>query len=152
MSIEDFIAGRNIDITEMRKRLKAAADNAGLPYTGPKLACNSRRAQELGKWAESQGKGLAFHMAVFQSFFVEEQNIGDVSALADIAEQIGLSANSAREVIQNRSFQKDVDEDWERSRKEFITAVPTFMMGSQRLVGAHPYEALKRFVENNILV
>jgi len=149
MALEDFLAGRNIDLDEMRKRLKSAADKAGLSYTGPAMACNSRLAQEVGKWAESQGKGHDFHMAVFKSFFVEEKNIGDISVLADVVKKIGLSADAAREVIHKRSFQKDVDADWARSKHESITAVPSFLMEGRRLVGAHPYEDLKRFVENN---
>lgn len=149
MTIEDFVAGRNIDLDEMRKRLKAAADKAGLPYKGPKLACNSRLAQEMGKWAEKQDKGHEFHQAVFRAFFVEEKNIGDPAILVDISKQVGLDGNYALEVVQNRFFQKDVDQDWERSKKESITAVPTFMMGQQRLVGAHSYDDLKKFTEIN---
>jgi predicted DsbA family dithiol-disulfide isomerase len=152
MSIEDLLAGRNIDLAEMRKRLKAAADNAGLLYTGPKMACNSRLAQEMGKWVKEQGKGDAFHLAVFKSYFVEEKNIGDAAVLVDIAEKIGLSKKSAQDVLKNRSFQEDVDQDWERSKMVGISAVPTFIMGQQRLVGAQSYDDLKRFVENAISV
>ena len=150
MSIEDLLAGRNIDIAEMKKRLKTAATNAGLMYTGPKLASNSRLAQEMGKWADSQGKGDAFHLAVFTAYFVEEKNIGDTTVLMKIAEQVGLSGVMAGEVVENRVYKEDVDQDWARSREEFVTAVPTFMMGRQRLVGAQSYDDLRRFVENNI--
>jgi predicted DsbA family dithiol-disulfide isomerase len=149
MSIEDLLAGRNIDLAEMKKRLKAAAANAGLLYTGPKLASNSRLAQEMGKWADSQGKGDMFHLAVFTSYFVEEKNIGDAKVLVKIAEQVGLSGVEAGEVVEKRTFQKAVDQDWARSREQFVTAVPTFMMGTQRLVGAQSYDELKRFVETN---
>jgi predicted DsbA family dithiol-disulfide isomerase len=150
MSIEDLFSGRNMDFSQMRKRLKTAADNAGLPYTGPKMACNSRLAQEMGKWAEVQGKGDAFHMAVFKAFFVEEKNIGDFQTLIEIAETTGLPADEAGEIIKNRTYKKDVDTDWDRSKDQFVTAVPTFLIGRQRLVGAQPYDDLKRFVENII--
>jgi predicted DsbA family dithiol-disulfide isomerase len=150
MAIEDLFAGRNIDIPQMRKRLKAAADNAGLPYTGPKLACNSRLAQEMGKWSEVQGKGDAFHLAVFKAFFVDEKNIGDLQTLIEMAETIGLSAQEAGNIIQNRTYKEDVDKDWARSKDQFVTAVPTFLMNEQRIVGAQPYETLKAFVKSNI--
>ena len=149
MSFEDLFAGRQIDIPQMRKRLETAANNAGLPYTGPLLACNSRFSQEMGKWAETQGKGDAFHLAVFKAYFVEEKNIGETSILADIAGKVGLLADEAREVIQNRTYRGDVDQDWARSKEQFVTAVPTFMIGRQRLVGAQSYGNLKAFVKNN---
>jgi len=147
MSIDDFLKGKHIDLEEMKTRLKTAANNAGLLYTGPKLISNSRLAQEAGKWAESQAKGDAFHHAVFKAYFVDEKDIGDVPTLVDIAASVGLSADAAMEVIRNRGFQKAVDEDWERSRENFVTAVPTFMIGQQRLVGAQPYDKIKQFVE-----
>jgi len=150
MAIEDLFAGRNIDIPQMRKRLKTAADNAGLPYTGPKLACNSRLAQEMGKWAEAKGRGDAFHLAVFKAFFVDQENIGDLQILVELIERLGLPAEEARDVIQNRTYKEDVERDWVRSREQFVTAVPTFIMNQQRIVGAQPYDGLKRFVENNI--
>jgi len=149
MPIEDLFAGRNIDIPQMRNRLKTAADNAGLPYTGPALACNSRFAQEMGKWAETQGKGDVFHLAVFKAFFVEEKNIGEISILANIAGKVGLSADDAGEVIQNKTYKEDVDQDWARSKDLFVTAAPTFLMNQERLVGAQPYDSLKVFVKNN---
>ncbi|MBW1644115.1 MAG: DsbA family protein, partial [Deltaproteobacteria bacterium] len=133
MSFEDLFSGRQIDIPQMQKRLETAANNAGLPYTGPQLACNSRLAQEMGKWAETQGKGDAFHLAVFKAYFVEEKNIGDPQILVEVAETLGLPADEAGEVIQNRTHREDVDQDWARSKEQFVTAVPTFLIGRQRL-------------------
>jgi predicted DsbA family dithiol-disulfide isomerase len=48
-----------------------------------------------------------------------------------------------------RTFKKDVDEDWSLSRKKGITAVPTFVMNKDKLVGAHPYETLEKLMEAN---
>jgi len=43
-----------------------------------------------------------------------------------------------------------VDLDWELSRKSGITAVPTFRMGLDKIVGAQPYETLKKMIEKYI--
>jgi predicted DsbA family dithiol-disulfide isomerase len=104
----------------------------------------------MGKWAEEQGKKDAFHLVVFKSYFVEEKNIGDAAVLVNIAEKIGLSKKSAQDVFKNRSFQEGVDQDWERSKMVGITAVPTFIMRQQRLVGAQSYDDLKRFVGREV--
>lgn len=149
MSIEELFAGRNIDIPQMKKRLRSAAEDAGLPYKSPQLVSNSRLAQETGKWAECEGKGEAFHKAVFKAYFVEGKNIGDLKVLVDLAGQVGLPSDTVIGIIENRTFKKEVDADWARSKVLFVTAVPTFIIGMQRLVGAQPYDALKTFVENN---
>ena len=51
-------------------RLKRAAEELGLPLGERKKTYNSRRAQELGKWAETAGKGDEFHDAVFCAYFM----------------------------------------------------------------------------------
>ena len=110
------------------------------------MTYNSRFAQELGKWAETCGRGELFHRAAFAAYFVEGKNIALPEVLTTIAKTAGLPEAEARRVIEERRFAAEVDRDWERSRRLGITAVPTFMIGKERLVGAQPYEALERFV------
>ena len=42
-----------------------------------------------------------------------------------------------------------MDEDWSLSHKNSITAVPTFVMNKDRLVGAQPYEMLEGLMDAN---
>ncbi len=127
--------------------MKHAADEAGLPLGDRDRTFNSRLAQELGKWAESMDKGDAFHHAAFKAYFSEGINIAKIPALVDISTSVGLPREEAEAVIVKRSFKDDVDEDWSLSRKNGITAVPTFVMNKEKLIGAQPYEMLVNFVE-----
>jgi predicted DsbA family dithiol-disulfide isomerase len=152
MLLEDLFTNfRSEDLRMMKERLKTAADEAGLPFGDRMKTYNSRRAQELGKWAESNDKGEAFHHAAFKAFFVDGTDIAKISKLLDIAESIGLPREEAESVLVKRSFKADVDEDWSLSRKSGITAVPTFVLNQDRLVGAQPYEELGRLMYNNMV-
>jgi predicted DsbA family dithiol-disulfide isomerase len=133
----------------MRDHVKRAADEAGLPFAGRLKTYNSRLAQELGKWAESKGKGEPFHHAAFRAYFADGINIARIPALLDIAASVGLPREEAESILVKRSFKKDVDEDWSLSQKKGITAVPTFVMNKDKLVGAYPYEALQKLMEAN---
>ena len=130
----------------MKDRVKQAAAEAGLPFTDRTKTYNSRLAQELGKWAESSGKGDSFHHAAFSAYFAEGINIAKIPALVGIAASVGLPREEAEEVLVQRTFKDDVDEDWSLSRKNGITAVPTFVMNGGRLVGAQPYEILEELM------
>ena len=110
------------------------------------MTFNSRLAQELGKWAEEQGRGEQFHHAVFRAYFADGKNIGSSDVLAEVSRSIGLSDSKAREVIKTRAYRQAVDEDWDRSFQSGITAVPTFRMDEQELVGAQPVPVLERFL------
>jgi predicted DsbA family dithiol-disulfide isomerase len=123
-------------------RLQAVAAELKLPWGRRTRTYNSRRAQELGKWAEALGKGEEFHLAVFQAYFADGSNIADIPVLQEIARTIGLDSQMAARVLADRTFQAAVDRDWEYSRTCGITAVPTFMMRGQKVVGAQPYQAL----------
>jgi predicted DsbA family dithiol-disulfide isomerase len=146
-SLKELFAGRNYDIearqAEMRERMAAE----GLPYGNRTHTYNSRLAQELGKWADTQPGGEAIHDALFKAYFVDGKNIGDLEELIRIAQSIGLDAEKAREVIEKRTFKDAIDADWAKSRKYGVTGVPTFVAGGYGVVGAQPYEALEQLVE-----
>jgi len=129
--------------------LKQVASGLGLPFGDRKMTYNSRLAQELGKWAESRNKGHEFHNAVFMAYFVEGRNIGSVDVLVKVVESVHLNGKDALRVIQDRSYSQAVDLDWKRSYELSVTAVPTFLMNTQRLVGAQKYEALEMLLLSN---
>lgn len=149
LTLDELFAGRGLDIEKMMSRLKTVADELGLPLGKRKRTYNSRLAQELGKWAESKGQGDKFHDAVFRFYFVDGKNIGKVEELVGLAESIGLAAEEARTVLQLRSFQEAVDADWSRAHAMGISAVPTFVLNRQAVVGAQPYEVLEQLLVNN---
>lgn len=149
MTLEELFAGRPVSIDEVKARLRKAAEEAGLPWGDRKRTYNSRLAQELGKWAEEQGKGEAFHRALFRAYFADGINLGKIGELLAIARRQGLPEDEARKVLEFRAYRGAVDADWERSRRLGITAVPTFVLNRKGLVGARPYEALADFLEEN---
>jgi predicted DsbA family dithiol-disulfide isomerase len=145
-SLADLFAGRNVDRKAMHAQMKARMDAEGLPYGERAMTYNSRLAQELGKWADTQPGGEAIHDALFRAYFVEARDISQPSVLLDIARHVGLSADSAREVLEKRTFKDAIDADWKLSREYGITGVPTFVAGGYGVVGAQPYEALEQLV------
>ena len=143
-SLADLFAGR--DIEPMRERMKALMAEAGLEYGDRSHTYNSRLAQELAKWAESQDDGEGIHDALYRAYFVDAKNIADIDVLVTIAESIGLDGNAARSAIENREFRSAVDADWQRSRETGVTGVPTFYANDLVVVGCQPYETLEKFV------
>ena len=145
-ALSDLFAGRNVDRHAMHAQMKARMTAEGLPYGERTMTYNSRLAQELGTWADTQPGGEAIHDALFRAYFVEARDISQPAMLLDIAARVGLSADGAREVLEKRTFKDAVDADWTLSRQYGITGVPTFVAGRRGVVGAQPYEALEQLV------
>lgn len=149
MTLERLFAGRNIDIDQMMNNLRQKAKEFGLSFGDRKMTYNSRRAQELGKWAEAEGKGDPFHKAVFEAYFVHGQNIATIPVLINIAKSVGLSGDEAEQVVEKGNYKTAVDKDWKRSNQKGIQAVPTFLIKGISAVGAQTYESLTQLLLNN---
>ena len=142
-----FYAQRGLDPEQMYRQMKARMDAEGLPYGRRTHTYNSRLAQELGKWADTQPGGEAIHDALYRAYFVDARNIGDPDILVEIAEKVGLDPAEARKVLDERRFKAVVDADWQKSAAYGVTGVPTFVAARYGVVGAQPYEALVQLVE-----
>ena len=142
-SLEELFQGRDVDLEAMYNRMKGLMDAEGLPYGRRTHTYNSRLAQELGTWAETQAGGEAIHDLLYRAYFVDALNVGDADVLVALAEAAGLAGEAAREVLESRRFKAEVDADWQKSRDFGVTGVPTFVAGGHGVVGAQPYAALE---------
>jgi predicted DsbA family dithiol-disulfide isomerase len=149
VTLEQLFSGRPVDIQGTKERLRRTAAELGLPFGESDRIYNTRLAQELALWAESRGRAEPFHMAVFKAYFVDGKNIGNIPILVELAASADLPADEAEKVLVTGSFKAAVDGDWAISRALRITAVPTFIMRQDRLVGAQPYEALQNLMNLN---
>ncbi len=147
-TLEELFAGKAIDVKKVMARLRQVADELNLPLGERKRTYNSRLAQELAKWAESEQKEDLFHKAVFRAYFVDGINIGRVDELVVLAKSVGLPGEKAREILELRTLKEAVDSDWERSRALGITGVPTFVVDHQATVGFQAYKDLEEFLKH----
>ena len=145
--LEDLFAGRNVDLEAMYTRMAGLMRQEGLEYARRTHTYNSRLAQELGKWADTQPDGGRIHDALYRAYFVEGRNIGDPAELVRIAQQVGLPADQAAQVLQERTMRQAVDEDWRHSGEMGVTGVPTFVAAGYGVVGAQPYDVLEQLVQ-----
>ena len=103
-SLAELFAGR--DIEPARQRLKQLMAEAGLAYGDRTHTYNSRLAQELGAWGDTQPGGEAIHDALYRAYFADLINISDIDALCDIAASVNLDRNEARKILVSRTFRR----------------------------------------------
>jgi predicted DsbA family dithiol-disulfide isomerase len=85
-------------------------------------------------------------MEAFKAYFVEGKNIAQKDILLNLIERSGLDCKEGQTVIETREFSDAVDSDWELSRAKGVTAVPSFFIGLDQLIGAQSYEALEKLI------
>jgi predicted DsbA family dithiol-disulfide isomerase len=144
LALADLFRGR--DLSGMHRAMSARMAAAGLEYADRARTYNSRLAQELACWAETQAGGAAIHKALFRAYFVENRNLAQGDVLLDVAAAAGLDVAQARNALEQRTFRTQVDRDWEYSHQNGITGVPAFLARNQVIVGCQPYTVLEQFV------
>lgn len=105
-------------------------------------------AQELAAWADSQDTENKIHIKLFEAYFVDQKNLGDIPTLLEIAKSSGLDPDLAEQALEKRAFADQVNQDWEFARENGITGVPTFHAKDFFLYGSQPFEVLERFYNN----
>ncbi|WP_028550577.1 DsbA family oxidoreductase [Paenibacillus sp. UNC451MF] len=113
------------------------------PYTG--------LAFEGFHYASEQGKGNEYINKVFRAFFQDEQDIGSTEVLTKLAAEIGLDEAEFREALATRRYKQAQELALQHAYDEAgITAVPTFIIGDERLQGAVGKEVIEQVIERQL--
>jgi predicted DsbA family dithiol-disulfide isomerase len=111
------------------------AKEVGLNYDFEKaVVANSFRAHALSHYAQTLGKGDAMEERLFQAYFINGENIGDLETLVKIAIEVGLSGDLVREVLLSGHFEKGVREDIQAAEEVGVTGVPFFVFDGKYAV------------------
>lgn len=125
-----------------------AREQYGLTVNAGPFGIDSRPALIAEKYAESQGKGEAFHKAVMDAYWQHARSIDDMSVLKECAESVGLDTTHVIEALSDPAFDAEVEEDVELAHAYRLNGVPALIFADKYLVsGAQPYDVLKRVIE-----
>jgi predicted DsbA family dithiol-disulfide isomerase len=135
------------DIERNRENITARGAAVGFQFNMQKRGriYNTFDAHRLLHWAELEGKQEALKNALFTAYFTEGRNPSDHAVLIDVAQQVGLDAKRAAEILNSDEFAADV-----RAREKFYTdrgiqAVPSVIVNDQHLIqGGQPAEVFER--------
>jgi predicted DsbA family dithiol-disulfide isomerase len=143
--LSELLRGANLDA--IHARLYALMDELDLPHGKRDRTYNSRLAQELAMWGDTQSGGEQLHNALYEAYFVYNRNIAEHAVLLDCADQAGLDRSTAQQVLFERSFSNAVDKAWQRARNMQITGVPTFVAGGYIVSGFRPVTEMQHFLD-----
>ncbi len=134
-------------LSQYARGSKVSWRKLGFAYGERTHTYNSRLAQELGAWADTQAGGDAIHDALYRAYFVDAVNISDRDALIAIAEAVGLDGDAARTVLTERSFSAKVDDDYAIARS-WCDGRADVLCQRSCCRGCQPYETLEKFVKH----
>lgn len=97
-------------------------------------------------WYFARGKGLgdAYSDLMYQAYFIDEKDIGDLDVLTSLAESIGLDPQEYRKALLEGTYSKEEKEDVSYSRNVLkVRGVPSiYINGKQVTVSTYTKEEM----------
>jgi predicted DsbA family dithiol-disulfide isomerase len=106
---------------------------------------NTFDAHRLLHWAEIEGRQLALKEALFKAYFTDGENPGDHGVLVRLANEVGLDAARAKEILSSNEYADAVRERERFYQGHGINAVPAVIINDRHLIqGGQPAEVFEK--------
>lgn len=131
-------------LAAMTRQVEELARADGLaPYiVGDNQVGNTARAHQLAAWATDQGKGAEAWAALYRRYFGQARSIFAIDDLVEVARELGLDAEAARDVLAHDRLLERVRADGRAARELGARGVPFLVIeGRWAVAGAQATEA-----------
>lgn len=137
----------DLDTQAMLGRLRKAGAPYGINFNEMKKISNSKLALEASEFAREHGKFEEFHDNVFQAYFLNGKDIGEIKTILDIAGETGLAPTDLEKSLQEGVYTPRLVKSRELGGEFQVTGLPAFIInGKKKIVGAQQYEAFTRAI------
>lgn len=135
--------------TAWHKNVYPLAEKLGVEMKLPSVSPQpyTRLAHEAMEFAKEHGKGNDCAHALFKGFFQRSLDIGKIDVLSRIAVEVGLNGEEIRRALEEGAYRERTQDLLRHARMQMVTAVPTFLIGRQRVSGLYPAEVLAKIVD-----
>jgi predicted DsbA family dithiol-disulfide isomerase len=103
---------------------------------------NTRKALALAEWARGQGRLHEVRTGLMDAYWREGLDVEDDAVLARVAGDAGLDGQAALRGSREPEVLERVADMGREAARAGVTGIPTFDIGTERVVGAQPYEVL----------
>ena len=131
-----------------RRSVYPLAQRLGVPIQLPSISPQpySRRAHEGFQVAEAHGKADAYRDRVFRAFFQEDQDIGSLSVLGALADEVGLDKSQFMVALGDGKYTDRHEALLERAQDLGVQSVPSLYMGGELIQVAFEPQVLRRYL------
>lgn len=105
-------------------------------------------AHEGFLFAKEHNKAKEYNDRLYQAFYQEDQNIGEIEVLTALAQEVGLDVANFEEALVTRKYRATHQQALKHAYEEAqITGVPTFIIGEERISGAASKEVFEKIID-----
>jgi predicted DsbA family dithiol-disulfide isomerase len=136
MARADYIATKFGDSGHSRRihqTIAEAGATVGIDFAFDKIkrSPNTRNAHRLIRYATKQGAGSEVVTRLFEGYFLQGRDVGDIATLAKIAAEAGLDEREARAFLSGDSERDEIVAEDRNARRLGVNAVPCYIFAGQ---------------------
>ncbi len=134
-----------LDAQNMFRHLRDMAAPYGITFADISRISNSRMSLEASEFAKEQGLFDQFHRALFQAYFSQGMDIGNLEVLTQIGHESGLDRDSLAQSLQTGKYLPRIENMRKKADSLGVTAAPTFIIEDRdRIVGAQSIDIFRK--------
>ena len=130
--------------------IKGAAEESGIEILLPGFRTNSRLSLEASEFAKTSNRFKSFHNLIYEAYFVERKNIGDMETILQAGAMAGLDGTGLEECLRSRTMFHKVEENKKDAQSNLVVGVPTLIMGGFPVYGNQSLETLRLMIKRAI--
>lgn len=129
----------------MSSQLASQGKNYGIDFQFENSkSFNTWDAHRLIQWAESMGKSNELKEAFMLNYFTKGTDLSQTENLLLVVQEIGLSKNEAKRILDSDEFSSDVSLDIKQAQQIGIRGVPFFILNKKSSIsGAQEDQVFK---------
>lgn len=134
---------------QMNDAMAAMAKEVGLEYNFDKAIINNTlNAHRLLHLAKEKGVQGQMKERLFKAYYTEGLNVGDIDTLVTLGEEVGLTGNEIRTMLESDALVEEVRKDQYEAQQVGARGVPFFVFNDKyALSGAQPPEVFTQVLE-----
>jgi len=137
------ISAEQIAVNQAAIRERGAA--AGFTFGTRARVWNTFDAHRLLCWAETAGHQRELKHALLKAYHAEGRNPGAHDVLLDLAAEVGLDVEAAREILASDAYADEVRERERFWQRAGISSVPAVIVNERHLIqGGQPAEVFEQ--------
>ncbi len=138
---------RTLKSKSFAETIREMAKEDGIEIKLPGFSTNSRLSLEASEFAKVKSRFLEFHVSVYEAYFLEGLNIGDIEVILDIGESAGLDKSDLSECLDKRTMFDNIRDNKKEAEDNHVLGVPTFMFGSFPVHGNQSIQTMRHLIK-----
>ncbi|MEW6145698.1 MAG: DsbA family protein [Thermodesulfobacteriota bacterium] len=143
-------SSRSLKSIKTVESIKGAANESGTVIALPGFRTNSRLSLEASEFAKTRNRFKGFHDSIFEAYFADRKNIGDLKIVIEAGIKAGLDGAELEECLGKRTMFHKVEENKKAAQSNLVTGVPTLIMGKFPVYGNQSLETLRHMIRRAI--